>query len=117
MFLWTFLSAGERYSLIADITLDGLDASVKGDSILLKRDLFLDESVNLLLEEFAFVNIVDLKLLVVFVKVLDVLNDLPQDIVSGFGSMMFQGGALAPKKLHFFLVVIQTLNGFFWVSL
>ena len=109
----SFLSAGERYSLVADIALDGLDTSVEADSILLERHLLLDESVHLLLKEVAFVDVVDLKLLVVFVKVGDVFNDLLQDIISGFGSMMFQGCALAPKELHFFLVVIQHLNGFF----
>ena len=70
-----------------------------------------------MLEEVAFVDIVDPKLLVVFIKVLYIFNDLLQDIVSGFSSMMLQGGALAPKELHFFLVVIQHLNGFFRASL
>ena len=84
MFLWSFkfarkdrdFSAGERYSLIADIALDGLDACIKADSILLERHFLLDESVNLLLEEVAFVDLVDLKLLEVFIKVLYIFNDL-----------------------------------------
>ena len=36
----------------------------------------LDNSVYLLLEEVAFVDVVDLKLLVVFVKVVDVFDNL-----------------------------------------
>ena len=111
------MSAGERYSLVADIALDGLDAGIEADSILLERHFLLDESVDLLLKEVAFIDVVDLKLLVVFVKVGDVFNNLLQDIICSLGSMVLQGGALAPKELHFFLVVVQHFNGFFCVSL
>ena len=70
-----------------------------------------------MLEELALIGIVELELCEILIKVMDVFDDLLQDIVRSLCSMMLQGGALAPQKLHFLLVVVQTLDRFFRVSL
>ena len=92
----TFCRQPERYSLIADLTFNGVNACVKAYSVLLDYHLLLDDSVNLLLEELALVSIVDLELIEILVKIGDVLDNFFQDIVSSLCSMVLQGGALAP---------------------
>ena len=94
-----------------------MDAGVEGDGILLQDDLLLDKSVDLLLEEVALVDIVRLKLLVVFLEVGDIFDDLLEDIVGSLGRMMFKSSAFASEELHFLLVVIQKFDGVFGVSL
>ena len=100
------------YSLETDFVLNGVNAGVQADSVLLEHDFLLDDGVHLLLKEVALVDVVDLKFEVILFKVVDVLNDFLQDVVSGFSGMMLQGGALTPQKLHIFLVVVQHLDGF-----
>ena len=56
-------------SLVADIVLNGVDACIKADSIVLHNDFLLDKSVHLLLQEVALINIIGLQLLVVFLQV------------------------------------------------
>ena len=63
-------------SLVADVVLDGVNASIKLNGILLNGDLLLDQSVHLLFEEVALVDVVGLQLLVVLLEVGDVLDDL-----------------------------------------
>ena len=53
-------------SLESDIILDGSDAGVECDGVLLEDYFFLDKGVGLLLEEVTFVDIRLLKLLVIF---------------------------------------------------
>ena len=64
------------WSLVADFIFNSVNASVQGDCILLNDHLLLDKRVNLRFEEVAFVDLVDLKLLEVFIKVLYIFNDL-----------------------------------------
>ena len=94
-----------------------MNTSIEADRILLQNDLLLDEGVDLLLKEVALIYIDLLMLLEIFLKVGNILDDLLEDVVSGLSSVMLQCGALASKQLHFFLVVIQKLDGIFRVSL
>ena len=97
-------------SLVADVVLDGVDAGVELDGVLLHGDFLLDERVDLLLEEVALVDVVRLQLLVVLLQVGDVLDDLLQDVVRRLSRVVLQGGALGAKELHFLLVVVQKLD-------
>ena len=90
-----------------------MDAGVKDDGILLNNDLLLDQCVDLLLEEVDLVNVVDLKLLEVFLQVGDVLNNLLQNVVSGLRGVMLKSCALRPQELHFLLVVVEQFNCIF----
>ena len=71
-----------------------MDARVERDSILLYDNLLLHQSVDLLLEEVDFVDVVDLEFLEVFLQVSDVLDDLLQNIVGSLSGMVFQSCAL-----------------------
>ena len=77
---------------------------------MLDNDLFLNKSVDLLLEEVAFVDVILLHLLKVFLEVGDVFDDLLQDVVGGLRRVVLQSGALRPQELHFLLVVIKQLH-------
>ena len=94
-----------------------MNAGVQGDGVLLQDNLLLNKSVNLLFKEVALVDIVRLELLVVLLKVGDVFDDLLQDIVSRLSRVVLKSCALASEELHFFLVVIEKLDGVFGVSL
>ena len=104
-------------SLVADIVLNGSDASIKLNGVLLHRDLLLDQGVDLLFEEVALVDVVGLQLLVVLLEVGDVLDDLLQDVVGGLRGVVLQRRALRSKELHFLLVVVQQLDRLFCVAL
>ena len=78
----------EWCSLVTNVVLDGVNASIKADSVLLDDDFLLDKSIDLLFEEVALVHVVLLELLVVFFKVRDIFDDLLQDIIGSLGSMM-----------------------------
>ena len=99
-------------SFVTNVILDGVDAGVEGDGILLNNDLLLDESVDLLLEEVDFINVVLLKFKEVFLQVGDVFNDFLEDIVSSLSGVMLKSSAFASKELHFLLVIVQELDGF-----
>ena len=94
-----------------------MDASIETDSVLLHDDLFLDQGIDLLLQEVALVDVDLLMFLEVFLKIWDVLNNLLQNIVGCLGGVMLQRGALASQQLHLLLIVIQQLHGIFWTSL
>ena len=94
-----------------------MDAGIKADCVLLNDNLLLDQRVDLLLQEVAFIDVVCLKLLVVFLQVGDVFNDLLEDVVSSLSCMMLKRGALASEQLNFLLVVVQQLDSFFGVPL
>ena len=94
-----------------------MNAGIKRNCILLENDLLLDESVDLGLEEVALVDVVRLKLLVVFLQVSDILDDLFQNIIGSLSSVMLKSRALRSEELHFFLVVVQQFDGIFGVSL
>ena len=104
-------------SLVANIVLNGVNTCVKADSVLLDRDLLLDDGVDLLLEEVALVDVVLLELLVVLLEVGDVLDDLLQDVVGGLRCVMLKCGALASQQLHLLLVVVKQLDSFLRVPL
>ena len=94
-----------------------MDAGVESNGILLDDDLFLDEGVDLLLEEVALVNIVDLQLLIVFLQVGNVFNNFLEDVVGRLRGVVLERSALGPQELHFLLVVVQKLDGLFRASL
>ena len=94
-----------------------MDAGIKLNGILLNGDLLLNQSIDLLFEEVALIDIISLQLLVVLLKVGDVLNDLLQDIISSLGGVVLKCSALRTQELHFLLVVIQQLDRFFRVAL
>ena len=94
-------------SLVANIVLNCVDACIKADSIMLHNNLLLDKSVDLLFQEVALIDIIGLQLLVVFLQVGDVFNDLLENVIGGFCGMMLKCGALASQKLDFLLVVIE----------
>ena len=94
-------------SLVANIVLNGVDACIKADSIVLHNNLLLDKSVHLLLQEVALINIIGLQLLVVFLQVWDVLNDFLENVIGGLCGMMLKSGALTSQELNFLLVVIE----------
>ena len=94
-----------------------MNTRVEANSILLHNDLLLDESVDLLLEEVALIDVVLLQLHEVLLQVGDVLNDFLENIICGLSSVMLKCGALASQELHFLLVVVQQLDGLFCVSL
>ena len=104
-------------SLVANIVLNGVNTCVQADSVLLHRDLLLDDGVDLLLEEVALVDVVLLELLVVLLKVGDVLDDLLQDVVGGLRCVMLKCGTLASQQLHLLLVVVKQLDSFLRVPL
>ena len=108
---------GWQCSLVADFVLDGVNASVKADCVLLDHDFLLHKRVHLLLEEVALVHIVVLHLAVVLLQVRDVFNDLLEDVVCGLGGVVLESGALAAQELHFLLVVVQQLDGLLCVPL
>ena len=113
----SFFFGFSYHSLVADVVLDGMDASVQADSVLLDSDLLLNDGVDLLLEEVALIDIVLLELLVVFLEVGDVLDDLLEDVVGGLGRVVLKSCALASEQLDLFLVVVEKLDGFLRVSL
>ena len=94
-----------------------MNAGVKADSVLLNNDLLLDEGVNLLFKEVTLVNVVRLQLLVVFLQVRDVFDDLLEDIIGGLSRVMLESSALGSEELHFLLVVIQHLDSLSSLSL
>ena len=81
-------------SLVADFILNLVNACVQADSVLLHHNLLLNQCIDLLLQEVTLVDVIRLQLLVVFLQVSDVLNDLLQDIVCSLCCMMFQSCAL-----------------------
>ena len=106
-----------RSSLIADIILNGVNARIKADSVLLHQDLLLNQRVDLLLEEVALIDIVCLQLLEVLLQVRNVVNDLLEDVIRSLCCVVLQRGALTTQELHLFLIVVQKFHGFFAVSL
>ena len=81
-------------SLVANIVLNRVDARVELDGVLLHGDLLLDQGIHLLFEEVALVDIVSLLLLVVFLEVGNVLDDLLEDIIGGLRGVVLQCRAL-----------------------
>ena len=81
-------------SLVANIVLDRVDARVELDGVLLHGNLLLDQGIHLLFEEVALVDIVSLLLLVVFLEVGNVLDDLLEDVIGGLRGVMLQCCAL-----------------------
>ena len=75
-------------SLVTDLVFDSVNACVELNSVRLHCDLLLDQSVDLLLQEVALIDVVLLKLLEVFLEVSDVLNDFLQDVVCCLSCMM-----------------------------
>ena len=71
-----------------------MNASVKTDGVLLYDNLLLNQSVHLLLEEVALIDVVWLKLLEVFLQIGDVLDNLLQNVIRGLSRVMFERGAL-----------------------
>ena len=104
-------------SLVANIVLNRVDARVELDGVLLHGNLLLDQGIHLLFEEVALVDIVSLLLLVVFLEVGNVLDDLLEDVIGGLRGVVLQCRALRAKELHFLLVVIQEFDGFLGVAL
>ena len=104
-------------SLIADIILDGVNARIKADSVLLHHDLLLNQRVDLLLQEVALIDIVCLQLLEVLFQVGNVVDDLLQNVIRSLCCVVLQRGTLTAQELHLFLIVIEKLHGFFAVSL
>ena len=104
-------------SLIANFVLNGVNAGVEADGILLQSDLLLDKSVDLLLQEIALIDVDLLMLLEIFLKVGNIFNDLLQNVICRLRSMMLQSSTFASKQLHLFFVVIQKLDGFFRIPL
>ena len=94
-----------------------MNACVESNRVLLHSNLLLDQGVDLLLEEVAFVAVSCLDLLEIFLKVCDVFNDFFEDVVGSFGGMVLQSGALRSQELHFLLVVVQELDCLFRISL
>ena len=93
-------------SLIANLVLNGVNAGIEADSILLQSDFLLDESVDLLLQEIALIDVDLLMLLEIFLKVGNIFNNLLQNVICRLGSMMLQSSTFASKQLHLFFVVI-----------
>ena len=81
-------------SLVANIVLDRVDARVELDGVLLHGNLLLDQGIHLLFEEVALVDIVSLLLLVVFLEVGNVLDDLLEDVIGGLRGVVLQRRAL-----------------------
>ena len=81
-------------SLVANIVLNRVDARVELDGVLLHGNLLLDQGIHLLFEEVALVDIVSLLLLVVFLKVGNVLDDLLEDVIGGLRGVVLQCCAL-----------------------
>ena len=81
-------------SLVANIVLNRVDARVELDGVLLHGNLLLDQGIHLLFEEVALVDIVSLLLLVVFLEVGNVLDDLLEDIIGGLRGVVLQCCAL-----------------------
>ena len=81
-------------SLVANIVLDRVDARVELDGVLLHGNLLLDQGIHLLFEEVALVDIVSLLLLVVFLEVGNVLDDLLEDVIGGLRGVVLQCCAL-----------------------
>ena len=104
-------------SFIANIVFDGVDARVEAHGVLLDDDLLLDECVDLLFEEVALVDVVDLQLLVVFLQVGNVFDDLLQDVVGRLRRVVLESCALRSQELHFFLIVVQKFDRFFGIPL
>ena len=81
-------------SLVANIVLNRVDARVELDGVLLHGNLLLDQGIHLLFEEVALVDIVSLLLLVVFLEVGNVLDDLLEDVIGGLRGVVLQCRAL-----------------------
>ena len=58
-----------------------------------------------------------MELLVVFLQVCDVFDDLLEDVVGRLGGMVLESGTLAAEQLDLFLVVIEHLDCLFCVPL
>ena len=81
-------------SLVANIVLNRVDARVELDSVLLHGNLLLDQGIHLLFEEVALVDVISLLLLVVFLEVGNVLDDLLEDVIGGLRGVVLQCRAL-----------------------
>ena len=65
-----------------------MNASVQSDGILLNDNLLLNQGIDLLFEEVALVDIINLQLLVIFLKIWDIFDYLFKDIVCRLRCMM-----------------------------
>ena len=65
-----------------------MNASVQSDGILLNDNLLLNQGIDLLFEEVALIDIINLQLLVIFLKIWDIFDYLFKDIVCRLRCMM-----------------------------
>ena len=117
MMLHQCFAFGTWSSLVTNVVLNSMDASIKCNGILLDDNLLLDQGVNLLLEEVGLIHIIDLKLLEVFFQVGDILNDLLQNVIGSLSGVVLKSRALRPQELHFFLVLVEKFDCIFCSSL
>ena len=77
-------------SFVTNVSLDAANTRVESDGVLLEGDAFLHQLVGLLLEEVDLVDIDLLELEVILLEVGNVLDDLLENVVSGFSCVVLE---------------------------
>lgn len=104
-------------SLISNFALDVSHTIIDHDGVLLESHLLLLKLTGLLFEESDLIQIVLLQLTEIFLKIIDVLQDLFKDIIEALCTLVLQGSALRSQKLRVFFIVIQLPDPLFNVEL
>ena len=104
-------------SFVTNVSLDAANTRIKSDGVLLEGNAFLNQLVSLLLEEVDLVDIDLLELEVILLKVGNILDDLLENVVSGFSRVVFERCTLRAQQLDLFLVIVEHLAGLFGSAL